>query len=95
MSMGIPDMFVALAGIGMITAIVTAPFKMSARKQRYKAMANTDEMDKLNALVTDMHGDMTKLRERVAVLEKLITDDDRRLADEIERLRRSERSPTP
>jgi hypothetical protein len=27
------------------------------------------------------------------VLEKLVTDDDRRLADEIERLRRTEASP--
>ena len=91
--MGIPEMFVALAGIGMVTAIVTAPFKMAARRQRYRAMANTDELDKLNAIITDMSNDMTKLRDRVAVLEKLVTDDDRRLADEIERLRREQPSP--
>ncbi len=34
--------------------------------------------------------EIDKLRERVRVLEKLLTDDDRRLADEIERLRRTE-----
>src|SRR5262249_14108442 len=81
-SMGIPAMFVALAGIGMITAIVTAPFKMASRRARYKAMAADGEIEKLNAIIGDMGGEMSKLRDRVAVLERLVTSDDRRLADE-------------
>jgi hypothetical protein len=34
--------------------------------------------------------ELQKLKDRVAVLERLLTDDDRKLAGEIERLRRDE-----
>ena len=43
-------------------------------------------------MIGEMHADITKLKERVRVLEKLATDDDRRLASEIEGLRRAETS---
>ena|ERR1700754_2498566 len=39
------------------------------------------------AMIADMQATINRLLERVAVLEKLATDDDRRIADEIEKLR--------
>jgi hypothetical protein len=39
-------------------------------------------------MVGDLHHEVGRLKERVQVLEKLVTDDDRRLSDEIDRLRR-------
>lgn len=36
----------------------------------------------------EVTGELQRLKERVAVLERLFTDDDRKLANEIERLRR-------
>ena len=38
----------------------------------------------------ETHAELERLRKRVAVLEQLVTDDDRRLAGEIERLRRDQ-----
>ncbi len=40
--------------------------------------------------VATAHIEIAALKERVQVLEKLVTDDDRRLADEIDRLRRAD-----
>ena len=42
------------------------------------------------AKIADMQATIDRLLERVAVLEKLATDDDRRLAADIEKLRNSE-----
>jgi glycyl-tRNA synthetase beta subunit len=47
------------------------------------------EVDRLNAVITEMHQDMTKLKDRVSVLERLATSEDRRIAEEIDRLSRS------
>ena len=43
-------------------------------------------------LIGSMQSQIDRLTDRVAVLEKLVTDDDRRLASEIERLRTTGRS---
>jgi len=40
----------------------------------------------------EVTGELQRLKERVAVLERLFTDDDRKLANEIERLRRMDTS---
>lgn len=45
------------------------------------------EVDELKAKVADMEKIIASLSQRVIVLEKLATDDDRRLAAEIEKLR--------
>lgn len=41
----------------------------------------------------DMRAELDRLRERVGVLERLATDDDRKLAGDIERLRKHDISP--
>ena len=51
--------------------------------------ASGGEVDRLNAVITEMHQDMTKLKDRVSVLERLATSEDRRIAEEIDRLSRS------
>ncbi len=38
----------------------------------------------MRGVVGEMHQEIVKLKDRVRVLEKLVTDDDRRLADEID-----------
>jgi hypothetical protein len=52
-------------------------------------MAGSDgDRERLERIVAETSAEVARLRERVQVLEKLVTDDDRKLADEIERLRR-------
>ena len=91
--MGVFEFVIALVVIGTVSGLITAALKLKratvkAKRRRYGA-----ETDQLRGVVGEMHKDIAKLKDRVRVLEKLVTDDDRRLADEIERLRRTETSP--
>jgi phage shock protein B len=74
---------------------VAAPFAMvvaivwivqqgkSKRAEVYRGRSGQDE-----AIIGSMQQQIDKLTDRVAVLERLVTDDDRRLAREIDGLRR-------
>lgn len=52
--------------------------------------AGQGDATRLEQILASNHAEMANLRERVQVLEKLATDDDRRLAGEIDRLRTAE-----
>lgn len=74
---------------------VAAPFAMvvaivwivqqgkSKRAEAFRGRSGQDE-----AIIGAMQQQIDKLTDRVAVLERLVTDDDRRLAREIDSLRR-------
>ncbi|HOY77427.1 MAG TPA: hypothetical protein PLN33_06450 [Hyphomonadaceae bacterium] len=74
---------------------VAAPFAMvvavvwivqqgkSKRAEVFRGRSGQDE-----AIIGSMQQQIDKLTDRVAVLERLVTDDDRRLAREIDNLRR-------
>jgi hypothetical protein len=91
-----PDIIVPLAGMITGIVIVTTALKYAAQKNRYRmqAMSGNGDVQRLTAIVESLTKETEKLRDRVAVLEKLVTDDDRKLADEINRLRRSETTQT-
>jgi cell division protein FtsB len=80
--------FVAIAG--MITFMVMLWFshRMQAERLRAKSGAGSEDFARLQRVVAETSAELARLKERVQVLEKLVTDDDRKLADEIERLRR-------
>lgn len=69
-----------LAVMGMIIAHYTYKFS----REKLALQANADSSDR---------AEIEALKQRVATLEQLLTDDDRKLAGEIERLRRSEHQP--
>ena len=48
------------------------------------------DVQRLEQILAATQAEVTKLRDRVQVLERLATDDDRRLAGEIDRLRSAE-----
>lgn len=91
--MGMFEFIIGIVIIGTVSGIVTGGMKVEREKIRAKARGYGDEADALRGVVGEMHQDITKLKDRVRVLEKLVTDDDRRLADEIDRLRRTDSSP--
>lgn len=84
-------MSVALVAIaGMLTFIVMLWFadRERATKLRAKGGLGMEETARLQHIVAETSAEVARLKQRVQVLEKLVTDDDRKLADEIERLRR-------
>ena len=91
--MGVFEFVIALVVIGTVSGVITGSLKLEREKVKAKSRGYGEETDQLRGVVGEMHKDITKLKDRVRVLEKLVTDDDRRLADEIERLRRTEASP--
>lgn len=69
----------------LITRARTAEAKLKA------GVTDSQQQNKaLEAIVAETQAEVSRLKERVIVLERLATDDDRKLADEIERLRRGQ-----
>lgn len=69
----------------MIVAIIA--IVSFSKNQRAKMEMEARRSPEDAALIGSMQQQIDKLADRVAVLEKLLTDDDRRLAGEIEKLR--------
>ena len=84
------EMVIAIVLIGSVSGIIHQGIKLERDKVRAGRREAEGETDQLRGVVGSIHEDVAKLKDRVRVLEKLVTDDDRRLADEIERLRRTE-----
>ncbi|HOZ27033.1 MAG TPA: hypothetical protein PLH23_01840 [Hyphomonadaceae bacterium] len=87
------EFVLAVIVIGTISSVITGGMRLEREKVKAKRQGYGEEAEQLRGVVGEMHSDIAKLKDRVRVLEKLVTDDDRRLADEIERLRRTETSP--
>jgi len=74
-----------------LVAIVWMGIMAKAGKWRMLGAESDGDTDKrLEQIVEQNSAEVARLRERVQVLEKLVTDDDRKLATEIERLRQTE-----
>lgn len=91
--MSVFEFVIGLVILGTISGIVTGGMKLEREKIRARSRGAGEDADALRGVVGEMHQEIAKLKDRVRVLEKLVTDDDRRLADEIERLRRTDTSP--
>jgi len=86
------EFVLAVIVIGTISSIITGGMKVEREKVKARSRGYAEEGEQLRGVVGEMHQEIAKLKDRVRVLEKLVTDDDRRLADEIERLRRTDTS---
>lgn len=82
--MPVEVMFVAIAGIVATFFVIKMGIQHEERKLQLKQGAGDN---RLEAILTATQQEVARLRDRVQVLEKLVTDDDRKLADEINRLR--------
>jgi hypothetical protein len=83
-------MFVAIAGMGTFLLMIHIIGKAETDKARVKA-AGSEDTEGMKRLLTDNTAEISRLRARVEVLERLATDGDRRLAGDIERLRSEQR----
>ena len=77
--------FAALMILGFALSLLGHRMKIGGRP----AEAEAAGAGELKALLADAHAEIAKVKDRVSVLERLATDEDRRLADEIDRLGRT------
>ncbi|MBI1359176.1 MAG: hypothetical protein GC155_02710 [Alphaproteobacteria bacterium] len=77
-------MALAIPLVAIIGGLSTERMKMKLKLK--EAGSATDREERMMAILEANEREMAKLKDRVAVLERLVTDDDRRLAGEIERL---------
>lgn len=87
--MPVEVMLVALGG--MATFLIMLRMIHTQKMARINARGGGEAADRLERIVAEQAAEMQKMRDRISVLEKLVTDDDRRLAGEIEKLRREDR----
>ncbi len=87
--MTVEVMFVAIAGMGAFLLMVHLINRTEIEKARAKT-AGAFDVDVIKREMTENASEIARLRARVEVLERLATDEDRKLAGEIDRLRRSE-----
>lgn len=89
--MGFFEAVVALVSICAVFAVPLYGIHVWG-KRNTAGKGSSAEVARLEAIVGEMHGDMQKLKDRVHVLERIATSDDKRLAEEIDRLGRSPRA---
>lgn len=83
-------MLVAIAGMGTFLLMIYIIAKSETDKARAKTAGDGDSAA-IKAALADNAAEISRLRNRVQVLERLATDGDRKLAGEIDRLRSEER----
>ncbi|HEY7799013.1 MAG TPA: hypothetical protein VIA80_09630 [Hyphomonadaceae bacterium] len=80
-----------LAGSIVTVVVVVTVFtylivRMAMRYEEKKLAAKTGAGERVEQILAETQAEVSKLRERVQVLERLATDEDRRVASEISRL---------
>jgi hypothetical protein len=79
--------FIPIMGMLLGLVAIIGGFRNQSQKMKLRMM----ELQAGSSVVQDeTTKDLQRLKDRVAVLERLLTDDDRKLAGEIERLRSQE-----
>lgn len=73
-------------GFGVAMPLIIGFFSYKEKELKLKRDLALGASAEMKAELASMRDETTRLRERVAVLERLATDDDRRLSSEIERL---------
>lgn len=71
----------------MVVAIIAIVYGAKVWRTHMLTKAKAARSPEDDKLIKSMQGEIHALSERVRVLEKLVTDDDRQLASEIDRLR--------
>lgn len=88
--MTVEVMLVAIAGMATFLAMVFMVNKAEIEKAKAKASGSVDA-EAVKRVLDDNSTEIARLRARVEVLERLATDEDRKLAGEIDRLRAEQR----
>ena len=94
MDITITTMIVVIVLVVLAFSLVVVKWGLAHEEKRMAMQAGTmaapAEIARLEQILAATQAEMVRLKDHVQVLEKLATDDDRRLASDIERLRASE-----
>ncbi len=85
------EIFAVSSPFAMVVLIVAIVFGARIWRTHLLTKARMGRSREDDALIGSMQSQIDRLTERVQVLEKLVTDDDRRLAREIDSLRGRDR----
>lgn len=85
------EIFAVSSPFAMVVLIVAIVFGAKIWRTYLLTKARTGRSHEDEAIIGSMQSQIDRLTERVQVLERLITDDDRRLAREIDGLRGRDR----
>jgi hypothetical protein len=77
----------------MVVAIVAIVFGTKVWRTHLLTRERSGRSSADDALIASLEGQVARLQERVGVLEKLVTDDERSLERELDRLARPDRDP--
>lgn len=88
--MSVEVMFVALGGMVTFLVMIHIIAKSEVTKAR-AGKASEADTEAMKRLIEENNAETARLRARVEVLERLATDEDRRLAGEINRLHAEQR----
>jgi hypothetical protein len=88
--MSVEVMFVAIAGMITFLVMVSMVNKAEIEKARAKSAGAVDG-EAMRRVLDENAAEIARLRARVEVLERLATDEDRKLSGEIDRLRTEQR----
>jgi uncharacterized protein YlxW (UPF0749 family) len=88
MALGVFEFLLGAAIVGGVSTVLTSKHNLEREKMKARSAALGEDNESTQGMVGDLHHEVARLKERVQVLERLVTDDDRKLSDEIERLRR-------
>lgn len=81
------EIFAVTSPFAMVVMIVAIVFGAKVLRTHMLTRARTGRSREDDALLGSMQSQVDRLSDRVQVLERLLTDDDRKLAREIDRLR--------
>ena len=86
--------FAIALGVGIVLAFTLQVIRMGiAHEEKHMALkAGASDASRLEQIIASNEAELSRLRERVEVLERLATDDERRLTREISGLR-GDRTP--
>jgi hypothetical protein len=90
MAIGVFEFLLGAVIVGGVASTLTSKHNLERERIKARAVAAGDDSNAMHGVVGGLHQDVARLKARVQVLEKLVTDDDRRLSDEIARLRRQD-----
>ena len=92
--MDLMTMIIVIVLVVLGFSLIVVKWGLAHEEKRMELQASRKgapaEVARLEQILAATQTEMARLKERVQILEKLATDDDRRLASDIERLRANE-----
>ena len=89
--MDMMTMIVTIVAVSCGFTLIVVRWGLAHEEKKMALQAGQGDVARLEQILAANQAEMAKLRDRVQVLERLVTDEDRNLASEINRLKSEQR----